>query len=331
MKKLIRYIFFVILPVLLLFLVSCSQLHREMKLATYSINHQNKKAYAVFHSNQIFKDKNEVGGFYKPDVRIKVSVSYTVNDKCEISIKGEPKFEIIHNNGSITYNVEEPSISLDAEWLTRLYTEAHEKDHEKRIEGAFPYIAFMNRYDNSERLCFELFEGAAVHASIWDGSVRKEMMNQLGSAAYTFHEIMNIGITTPSLEDFGHKLQGNAPLIEGENSGTTYWDAYNKYKSVGENGLKKEYYKVKTRVQNKMKNQLLNKVKSQLPCNRNEELEKIVQAGIQVGIMLFNSNRIEEKPSGNNYCWSCRVQDPGMSRCIQPSCPNYGNPPSMAR
>lgn len=44
-----------------------------------------------------------------------------------------------------------------------------------------------------------------------------------------------------------------------------------------------------------------------------------------------NMNTSRPAAAGNNYCWSCRVQDPGMSRCIQPSCPNYGNPPSLAR
>lgn len=49
--------------------------------------------------------------------------------------------------------------------------------------------------------------------------------------------------------------------------------------------------------------------------------------------LLNNNSNNTRRPaaSGNNYCWSCRVQDPGVSRCIQPSCPNYGNPPSMAR
>lgn len=49
--------------------------------------------------------------------------------------------------------------------------------------------------------------------------------------------------------------------------------------------------------------------------------------------LLNNHSNNTRRPaaSGNNYCWSCRVQDPGIPRCMQPSCPNYGNPPSMAR
>lgn len=50
--------------------------------------------------------------------------------------------------------------------------------------------------------------------------------------------------------------------------------------------------------------------------------------------LLNNNYHNTPQPSSTgsrNYCWSCRVKDPGMSRCVQPSCPNYGNPPSMAR
>lgn len=67
--------------------------------------------------------------------------------------------------------------------------------------------------------------------------------------------------------------------------------------------------------------------------NKQSQLSKIGSSFLN-GLLNNNRNNINtSRPaaSGNNYCWSCRVQDPGMSRCIQPSCPNYGNPPSMAR
>ncbi len=48
-------------------------------------------------------------------------------------------------------------------------------------------------------------------------------------------------------------------------------------------------------------------------------------------ILNHNNNTNRPAASSTNYCWSCRVKDPGIPRCMQPSCPNYGNPPSKAR
>ena len=338
-NNLLAYSFSVII-ICMVFLTACSQSH--MEIVNFSNNTQTKKAVAVFQADQLFNEP-EIEAQYKPNVQVKVTAHYKVDDKCQITLLREPEYEIVKNEGTITHLKEVKTLD---DRLYHIYNDIHEKDHKKRIEGDFPYIAFIDRTNPEEQRMFELFEGAAVHAQTY--GLKNAVMNQ-GFMEYFKQYLWNfIFMSEPEgytdVEYFTKKCSENAPLYKPDN-GVTYWDAFVKYTKAGETGLKKEYTNFEKRVKAKLKEKLVEKIEDSMPCN-NISFDDVMKMGDAVKdyitvnnnwkvVTLTTPKKQENKKTqtqkSKNYCWSCRVQDPGMPRCVQPSCPNYGNPPSMAR
>lgn len=138
---------------------------------------------------------------------------------------------------------------------------------------------------------------------------------------------------------------GNA-IIDGteqEGSSRSYKDAFEQFEEKGYTDFVGLETQLKAVVNDTF--ELLEKTTSSEDKRRKEGNsffgQKFISHTLEIGkdsvgkmvqdILNHNNNTNRPAASSTNYCWSCRVKDPGIPRCMQPSCPNYGNPPSKAR